>query len=94
LVLLVLLSGLGCNTECRSLCTTWYDYLRDVCVELDTDDDRVRCISDYRASRVSTAELDQCKEQAEHVADLDEAEDDLLCPRETDPDDDDDDSSR
>lgn len=72
---LILLSSLGCSTECRSLCTTWYDYLRDVCQELDTDDDRVRCISDYRASRVSDVELDQCSEQTVHIAEISELPD-------------------
>jgi len=31
-----------------------------VCNVLDTDDERVRCISDYRASRVTGEELEQC----------------------------------
>lgn len=72
MALLILLSPVGCATECRSLCTAWYDYLRDVCQELDTDDDRVRCISDYRSSRVSDVELGQCTEQAVRIAELSE----------------------
>ena len=60
----------GCNTECRNLCTAWYDYQRDVCRVLDTDDDRVRCISDYRGSRVSDEELAQCTDRELRVEDI------------------------
>ena len=74
--------GSGCRTECRSLCTAWYDYLRDVCQELDTDDDRVRCISDDRASRVSDDELGLCAEEEteiDEVAKLPATERGCLC---------------
>lgn len=65
-VLLGLVAG-GCNNECRSLCTAWYDYLRDVCQALDIDDERVRCISDYRDDRVSEEELDLCTGQVRRI---------------------------
>ena len=75
----LLFASAGCSTECRSLCTTWYDNLRDVCQELDTDDDRVRCISDYRAARVSDAELEQCAGQEVDVRRIAARGDDCLC---------------
>lgn len=98
LAALVLALGSGCNTECRSLCTAWYDYQRDVCQVLDTDDDRVRCISDYRGSRVSDEELAQCVDrevQVEEIAALepDEGRDCLCDGDESDCPGDDDDSA-
>jgi hypothetical protein len=88
----------GCNTECRNLCTAWYDYQRDVCQVLDTDDDRVRCISDYRGSRVSEGELAQCVDQelrVEQIAALepDDGRDCLCDGDESDCPGDDDDSA-
>ncbi len=78
-LLLLVVVAAGCSTECRSLCSTWFDYLRDVCQELDTDDDRVRCISDYRASRVSDEELGKCEERDEELRAIAARGDPCLC---------------
>ena len=53
-------SGAGCSSECQRLCTAWYDYQRDTCGAVNTDDERVTCISDYRRSRTSGDELIDC----------------------------------
>ncbi|MEE2829616.1 MAG: hypothetical protein VX498_10540 [Myxococcota bacterium] len=70
LALLLLLVTSGCRTECRSLCTAWYDYQRDVCGVVDTDDERVRCIADYKASKVTDAELVECVESQIDLAEI------------------------
>jgi len=80
LVLLgALLLSSGCSTDCQRLCTAWYDYQRDVCGLVNLDDDRVTCISDYRASQSSDAELTACADVIGDVTDLRANGDDSCC---------------
>lgn len=57
----------ACSTDCQRLCTAWYDYQRDVCGQVNTDDDRVTCISDYRRSNSTTDELAACADRISEV---------------------------
>jgi hypothetical protein len=70
MLLLLLTIASGCRTECRSLCTAWYDYQRDVCGMVDEDDERIRCIADYRADIVTDEELVECAERQVEVEDI------------------------
>ena len=78
---LVLAFG-ACRTECRTLCTDWYDYQRDVCGVVEADDERIRCIADYRARLVTDEELLLCQEEIaelQRVGSLDSPERTCLC---------------
>lgn len=82
IALLLLVATSGCRTECRSLCTAWYDYQRDVCGTVDADDERIRCIADYRASKATDAELIECAEaedELEEISELDDPDNACLC---------------
>ncbi len=61
----VVLLSIGCGNECRDLCTAWYDYRRDFCGELDSDDERIRCLADYQESQVTSAALAECSERVQ-----------------------------
>ena len=97
-LLLLLTATSGCRTECRSLCTAWYDYQRDVCGMVDADDERIRCIADYRANKVTDGELVECAEAQVEVEDIGQLdppanaclcdEDSADCPQVTADDDD------
>ena len=69
----------GCSQDCRITCTAWFDYQRDVCGVLDTDDERVRCISDYTSSATTETEQTQCREQTEAIEALTVSEDTACC---------------
>lgn len=59
--LAILLSfAAGCRADCRTLCSEWYDFQRDVCGVVDTTDQRVGCIADYRSAGLSDEEQDAC----------------------------------
>ena len=79
LVFAVLAFAPACSSNCQQLCTSWYDYQRDVCGQLNTDDDRVTCISDYRASQSTDAELGSCVDLVPEVNALRAAGDDSCC---------------
>lgn len=63
-----LIAAAGCQGECRTLCTEWYDFQRDQCGVVDTSDQRVRCIADYRTSSVSSGEESECVEVRSQLA--------------------------
>tara|TARA_B100000029_G_C17365497_1_gene884127 strand:- start:501 stop:857 length:357 start_codon:yes stop_codon:yes gene_type:complete len=65
----------GCRSECRDLCTRWYDYQQDICGDLDTEDVRVQCLADYRSGQVSEDELLECATIIEQISDLRDLED-------------------
>jgi len=74
--------GAGCRSECRDLCTRWYDYQQDICGDLDTEDVRVQCLADYRSGQVSDEELAEClttTEQIEHLRDLEDSQARAAC---------------
>ena len=84
----------ACSTECQRLCTAWYDYQRDVCGVVQTDDARVTCIADYRLSRTTPDELTECSARMDEVRALGAARDGSCCSWDRDdcppgPDDDD-----
>ncbi|MCO4770672.1 MAG: hypothetical protein KDA24_11630 [Deltaproteobacteria bacterium] len=79
LLALSLLFAPGCSSNCQQLCTAWYDYQRDVCGQVNTDDDRVTCISDYRASQSTDQELSDCSERISEVNSLRSASDASCC---------------
>ena len=79
LVALGLLGGSGCSTDCQRLCTSWYDYQRDVCGFALSDDARVTCITDYRLSRTTGAELDECAGRIAEVEAMASARDAACC---------------
>ncbi len=71
--------GSGCSSECQQLCTAWYDYQRDTCGAVNTDDERVTCISDYRRSRTSEEELSDCSARVTEVREMQSAGDGSCC---------------
>ena len=71
--------GGGCSSECQQLCTAWYDYQRDVCGAVNTDDERVTCISDYRRSRTSEDELNDCATRIPQVREMRSSQDAACC---------------
>ena len=78
-LILLLLGSAGCSRqECQRLCTAWYDYQRDVCGQLDNDDQRVTCVSDYRPGRTTDEEVADCAERRVEVAAL-RANNDATC---------------
>jgi hypothetical protein len=74
-----LVFGSGCSSECQQLCTAWYDYQRDTCGAVNTDDERVTCISDYRRSRTSEEELSDCSTRVTEVRTMQSAGDGSCC---------------
>lgn len=77
--LCLLLLQVGCATECRDLCTAWYDYRTDVCGELQVDDDRVACIADYTTRLVDRAERDECSERRDDLRAVRDGDDPQAC---------------
>jgi len=78
-VVLLLATAPACSTDCQRLCTAWYDYQRDVCGQVNTDDDRVTCISDYRRSNSTTEELAACADRIGEVQALRNVADASCC---------------
>ncbi len=96
LVLFALAVSPACSTDCQRLCTAWYDYQRDVCGQVNTDDDRVTCISDYRRSNSTPDELAACASRIGDVNALRTTADPSCCSWDADtcpPGGDDDDSA-
>jgi hypothetical protein len=58
----------SCDSDCQRLCSAWYDYRRDVCQAADTDDDRARCVADYRRGRFTEAEAAACRVRVDAIA--------------------------
>lgn len=53
-----------------------------MCGTVDTDDERVRCIADYRASKVTDEELIECAESESEliaISELDAPDNACLC---------------
>ncbi len=74
-----LVLGSGCSSECQRLCTAWFDYQRDTCKAVNTDDERVTCISDYRQSRTSDEENADCTARVTQVRAMHSAQDGSCC---------------
>ncbi len=51
----------ACDSDCRLLCGEWYDYQRDICGVVDTEDPRVTCVADYKSGAAADEELAQCR---------------------------------
>jgi hypothetical protein len=68
----------GCSSECRLLCAEWYDYQRDVCGVVDTEDLRVTCVADYATPLGTSGELRECQVRRRELAALRRFRDDTL----------------
>jgi hypothetical protein len=75
----LLLLTAGCDTGCRDLCTSWYDYVSDECGVIDVDDERVTCIADYASRLVTDAELTECGQRSEQLATLRASDTPVAC---------------